>query len=495
MVSSTLTGLSKKRFTALVQGAVLMTTAFHMGSWMNSSFSPGQYSTERFLTEERTEEVHRVLDEGPTGDCAYIFSSTSLDCEIITSTFFWAGPHPQVSNLDTYQSCASNVNYLEWGVSPASVFCLGGFQNGVCPAGNCLDMIALVNHIAEPDEEVIDAVSDFEANVASINGNVLAFGEDEMAFGEDETNIGAVNGDPLFIGIRGQVFKFEGKSDTWYANLASESVQWNLLFNEFESCPKHENMFVTKASVFLRDSGNQITVGVLNKEKFLPGCAEGTVCLGEGSLGIEINNRVIDSPGVYSLDDNAGRVVIHNTYASCSRKWYDYDISKDELNSAGTRALIDSNSQEAAMDLLFKNKGKMLDPEECQSWLDKRAKNRDLFSQNGSWTTVYIETQDISMHMEYRQADETCDSHLIDAWISKVSPKLLAQEWKGILGETRYPKYHSDGREIESGRELLLIGKKDEHYEVKTPYETMFTARHLFSPHDPLSVDSSVAVE
>jgi len=366
-------------------------------------------------------------------------------------------------------------------------------------------MSALMALMVEPDEDVIEAVNDFEANVASISGNILDIQEDEVniafeedkvniAFDEEDGNIGAVNSDPLFIGIRGQVFKFEGKSDTWYANLASESVQWNLLFNEFESCPKHENMFVTKASVFLRDSGNQITVGVLNKDKFLPGCAEGTVCLGEGSLGIEINNRVIDSPGVYELDNNAGRVVIHNTYASCSRKWYDYDISKeDELNRAGTRALIDS--QEAAMDLLFKNKGKMLDPEECQSWLDKRAENGDLFSQNGSWSTVYIETKDISMHMEYRQADETCNSHLIDAWISKVSPKLLAQEWKGILGETRYPKYHSDGSEISSNRELLLIGKKDEHYEVKTPYETMFTARHLIPAHDSLSVDSSVAVK
>jgi len=356
----------------------------------------------------------------------------------------------------------------------------------------------------DPEPEVVAVVNEFEGNVDTFEASGGEFNNDhdlEEFDGENNNdvanpNLAGVNSDPLFIGIRGQVFKFEGKSDTWYANLASDSVQWNLLFNEFDTCPVKENMFVTKASVFLRDTGNKITVGVLDKDKFVPGCKDNTVCLGDGSLGIEINNQVIQSPGVYELADNEGRVVVHNTYAACSRKWYDYEISKkNNLRIADNRALIDTDYQEAAMDLLFKNKGDMLDHKECQGWLDKRAGNGDLFSQNGSWTTIYIETRDISMHMEYRQADETCNSHLIDAWISKVSPNLLAQEWKGILGETRYPKFHDDGSEIDSGRNALLVGKEDAHYEVENKYETEFAARSLFSASNPFIVDSSKTVE
>jgi len=249
-------------------------------------------------------------------------------------------------------------------------------------------------------------------------------------------------------------------------------------------------MFVTKSSVLLRNSNNRITVGVMDKDKFSPGCARDTICLGEGSLGIELNGQVIRSPGEYDLANNAGRVVVHNTYASCSRKWYDYVVSKkDNVRSGGNRALIHNDYQETAMDLLFKNHGEMLDPKQCHSWLEKRAQNGDLFSQNGSWTTIHIETKDISMHMEYRQADEACNSHLIDSWISKVSPAILTEQWKGILGETRYPKYKSDGSEIESDRKALLVGQNDEDYEVTDQYETKFTARDIFS------VDTSAEIE
>ena len=49
--------------------------------------------------------------------------------------------------------------------------------------------------------------------------------------------------------------------------------------------------------------------------------------------------------------------------------------------------------------------------------MEKRAQNEDLFLQNGGWSTIYIETTDTSLHMEYRQTDETCNSHMIDTWI------------------------------------------------------------------------------
>jgi len=464
-----------KQLTTLAKGAILIVSAVHMGLY---TYSSGDASTSRVLNEERAnegsknEEGRRELIE-VRGDCSFttIFAGNKQCTEM--SADLWSGNVEPAAVGEpggvTPEFCEENTNW--WSrtgqLKQFYKFCRGGFVDGECPAGNCLTIDALVS---------LEAWEEFDIEEDEAQG-------DEVIIQADEQNgAGGVNGDPLFIGIRGQVFKFEGKSDTWYANLATDSVQWNLLFNEFETCPKDENMFVTKSSVLLRDSNNRITVGVLDKDKFSPGCAPNTVCLGEGSLGIEINGQVIRSPGEYDLANNAGRVVVHNTYDSCSRKWYDYVVSKkDNIRSGGNRALIHYDYQETAMDLLFKHHGEMLDPKQCLSWLEKRAENGDLFSQKGSWTTIHIETKDISMHMEYRQADEACNSHLIDSWISKVSPVILTEEWKGILGETRYPKFHPDGSEIETDRKALLVGQNDEDYEVTDQYEGEFTARDMFS--------------
>jgi len=498
-----------------------MVSAVHIGLWMHSF---GDYSTGRFLNEERTGvEGKRKLVEAK-GDCSMVLGG-GRKCYPVDG--LWSTP-PTAAEVDaaaveggyTPQFCEDHIDWWRRNSPLATYnrFCQGGFVGGVCPDENCLDyddldllaevgldgaagqIMSLINenHILTPPEQMAQVAHDvgFEVPAASFEDAegipapaVLTQANGGSAIANFEAG---VNGDPLFIGIRGQVFKFDGEDDKWYANLATESVQWNLRFNEFDTCPANENMFVTESSVLLRDSKNRITVQVLDKTQVSPGCAHETVCLGEGSLGLKINDMVIRSPGEYELANNAGRVVIHNTYASCSRKWYDYVVgSKDNVRSGANRALIHNDYQETAMDLLFKNRGDMLDPLECRSWLEKRAENGDLFTQNGSWTTVHIETNNISIHMEYRQADrqagDECKYHLIDAWISKVSPKILDQDWKGVLGETRYPKYDSDGKEIDKDRKALLVGQKDKDYEVKGPYATEFKVR------DILSVHSSVA--
>jgi len=533
MMSSPPTVRAKKKFTRLVKGTALVCTTLHMGSWAYSSFALGDLSTERFLTEEEDQRALREV----LGHCSLDWGSGN--CQKVLSFMYEPDlSPPELDALVTPDFCIDRTDW--WVGSPQARFCEGGFVGTVCPPDKCIDRagIALTELEPETPATIVNLdndpnvqangvlVQDFDATApdtdatapdtdatapdtdatapdtdatapdtdaiaqdndvaqGDVTDNNIAQGNDGNPNGNDG-NAG-VNGDPLFVGIRGQVFKFDGKSDTWYANLATESVQWNLLFNEFDTCPEHENMFVTKASVSLRNSNNQITVGVLDKDNFLPGCADNTVCLGEGSLGLEINGHFIRSPGEYELANNAGRVVIHNTYASCSRKWYDYVVStKNNL-----RNLISNDYQESAMDLLLKHKGEMLDPEDCQSWVENRRQNGDLFSQNGSWTTVHVETNDISLHMEYRQANDACNSHLIDAWISKISPELLAQEWKGILGETRYPKLNADGSQIESDRNALLAGQNDADYEVEGPYEINFAARDIFSVDSP-----SIAIE
>ena len=57
-----------------------------------------------------------------------------------------------------------------------------------------------------------------------------------------------------------------------------------------------------------------ISIGVIDRDIFSPGCNVDTLCLGEGSLGLEINNRMIYSPGEYKLENNGGRVVMYITY-------------------------------------------------------------------------------------------------------------------------------------------------------------------------------------
>ena len=44
----------------------------------------------------------------------------------------------------------------------------------------------------------------------------------------------------------------------------------------------------------------------------------------------------------------------------------------------------------------------MLDPKLCESRMEKLSKNRDLFSQSGDRSTIYIEAPIVSLHMEYR---------------------------------------------------------------------------------------------
>lgn len=290
------------------------------------------------------------------------------------------------------------------------------------------------------------------------------------------------NCDPIILGIKGQVFKFEGKSDAWYANLAvSDLVQWNTYFHKFPDCPQGEDTFVIGTGISV--PGDVISVEVVDANSFFLGCPkQDSVCLADGSLSLAINGNKVTSPGEYPLQ-NGGSVIVHNTFAACSRKWFDFDenMSTESLpkmysDTSSRRLSSRSARQVNAMDLLQQKKGDMIDPDECSGWLNERLGNNDLFSQQGGWATIHVVTPLISFHMEYRQTRKICHSHILDSWISEVSPDLLDQTWKGILGETRYPKYDENGKQIMSDRNLLLAGKIDEDYEVHDRFGTQFKA-------------------
>jgi len=296
---------------------------------------------------------------------------------------------------------------------------------------------------------------------------------------------GGVSGDPLFMGLHGQVFKFEGRSGAWYSNVATKKLQWNLRFNEFETCPEHENMFVTGTTITLYhlsslpftkpEVAHTISIMVADEEKFFPGCQSG-VCLGKGSLKISVDgNTDITSPGDYYLGNNGGRVIAHNTFAACSRKWYDYVMP--EIDDAEEKHRLLHTNRRAPLEFLNDDKGDMLDPENCAPWIKDRAQYGDLFSQEGGWSTIHIETPAISFHVEYRQDEENCYSHSIDAYISQVASVYLEEEWQGVLGETREPKFYPNGEEVMSERSYLLSAKDDKDYEVDGPFGNKFTAR------------------
>jgi len=52
----------------------------------------------------------------------------------------------------------------------------------------------------------------------------------------------SIQGDPIITGLQGQIFKFDGRSDAWYANVASKSLQWNVGFHKFDTCPENEDV-------------------------------------------------------------------------------------------------------------------------------------------------------------------------------------------------------------------------------------------------------------
>jgi len=295
---------------------------------------------------------------------------------------------------------------------------------------------------------------------------------------------GGVNGDPLFMGLHGQVFKFEGRSGAWYSNVATKKLQWNLRFKEFETCPKDENMFVTGTTIMLYQISSPpfmepklahtIEIMVVDEDKFSPGC-QSEVCLGEGSLKISLDGKMdITSPGDYPLGNNGGRVIAHNTFSACSRKWFDYVVDEMDNSEDDNRRNL---QRKTPLEIMNESKGEMLDPKKCTAWMKNRAHDGDLFSQEGGWSTIHIETPTISFHVEYHQDRGNCNSHSIDAWISKISPVLLKDEWQGVLGETRKPKFYPNGEQVTSERSYLLTGEDDRDYEVNGPFGKTFAAQ------------------
>ena len=277
---------------------------------------------------------------------------------------------------------------------------------------------------------------------------------------------GIVN-DPLIVGLAGQRFKFDGHSGSWYSAISAPAFQWNMRISEYDSCPAESNAFVTAAAFsFFDDAGKARTVevNVVNEYNTNVGCGHGADkknCLGDGSIEIVIDGKKTSFGGDYKFLDGSGRILAFNTFSECSRKWYDFDL--DATNKGRSLRSM------GVFDVIGGLKKTMINEDVCGQWLAKRVKNGDLFEQSGHYSTIIIQTEDVSFHVEYKQEHERCNAHSLDVWMSSVTPRLMDQEWQGVIGETKNAP--TTKKDLYSREEMLKF-PDDESYEVNSPYTT-----------------------
>ena len=305
-------------------------------------------------------------------------------------------------------------------------------------------------------------------------------GFDNFSVTSFNCNSGGVNGDPLIMGLAGQLFKFDGRNGAWYSAVSSKSFQWNMKINEYDNCPADSNKFVGGVGFTLFKNGkkgrkpaHKIAVNVVNEFGVQTGCGtDSTNCLANGSLELIIDDKKFVYPGDYQFKDGTGRVVAFNTYYECSRKWYDFDITPVEEEEAGNNNLR-ANRRLATFpgvfDVVRDLENTMVDKDVCDQWITERQTHNDLFKQAGEWSTIIVKTDDISFHIEYKQEHKRCDAHTVDVWIASVSPDLYDEDWEGVIGETKDPSNHA-GEKIE--RDEFLKFPNDDQYEVKSPFST-----------------------
>jgi hypothetical protein len=298
------------------------------------------------------------------------------------------------------------------------------------------------------------------------------------------TFAGGVNGDPLIIGLSGQLFFFDGRSGGWYSAISTPSFQWNMELQTYKNCPYHADNFVSGVGfTFYNRKGKaqkKVKVNVVNPQRGVNiGCGKGSAnCLGSGSLEVIIDGVKHVTGGDYKFKDGGGRIVAFNTFYQCSRKWYDFDVRPPTLEEEGTGLLAGrrlNNDERNVFDVITGLKPTMIDEHVCQKWMTDREERDDLFDQAGHWSTVIIETKDITLHLEYKQQNELCESHSIDVWVSSVSASLLEEEWEGIIGETKDASYDGNNRSVMAkpkSRAKVLKYAKDHDYEVVSPFAT-----------------------
>ena len=286
-------------------------------------------------------------------------------------------------------------------------------------------------------------------------------------------SVPGVNGDPLIMGIQGQLFKFDGRNGAWYSAISAKSFQWNMKISQFEGCPVGSDTFCSGAAFTFFDSRKRktrtIEINVVNEHHVDIGCGESAnSCLGNGSLEILIDDKKIGS-GDYKFEDGTGRVLAFNTFYQCSRKWYDFDVTPEPSAFSSFRNSRRLAAIPGVFDIVRDFQDTVVDKEVCTQWIEERQRLGDLFEQAGHWSTIIVKTEDVQFHIEYKQENQRCNAHSLDVWMSKVSPRMLDETWEGIIGETKAPA--NEKKDVYERDEILKF-VDDGAYEVQNPFST-----------------------
>ena len=293
-----------------------------------------------------------------------------------------------------------------------------------------------------------------------------------------------VNGDPIIMGLAGQIFKFEGRSGAWYSAVSAKSFQWNMKTQKFDGCPMGSDTFLTGVglTVFGTTKTHQVEINVVNPYTVNSGCGNEVNkdfdygCLGAGSLELVIDGHKVVQSIDMPFDDNTGRVIAFNTIGKCSRRWFDFDITPREdrgLRHGKSGRALDVMLGAGIFDVLGSTKDTAVDQDGCSAWTAERKERNDILKQTGTFSTIVIKTEKISFHVEYHQEWERCNAHSLDIWISEVHPDVVEEQWEGVIGETKDLGYdNKKGEKRYMNRESALQFKNDEDYEVVSPYST-----------------------
>jgi len=288
------------------------------------------------------------------------------------------------------------------------------------------------------------------------------------------------------MGLAGQIFKFEGRSGSWYSAASAKSFQWNMRTQKFEDCPVGSDTFLTGIglTVFGKNKKtHKVEVNVVNPYTVNAGCGmkndkeRDYGCLGAGSLELVIDGHKFTQSIDMSFDDNTGRVIAFNTIGKCSRRWFDFDVAPRDARKLRHSRRLDLMNGAGIFDVLSSTKDTSVDKEGCAAWTADRKKNNDILTQAGTQSTIVITTEKISFHVEYRQEWERCSAHSLDMWISEVEPDVAEEVWEGVIGETKDLSYdNKKGEKRYMARENALRFNSDEDYEVVSPYSTVCKA-------------------
>jgi len=170
------------------------------------------------------------------------------------------------------------------------------------------------------------------------------------------------------------------------------------------------------------------------------------------------------------FDDNSGRVVAYNTFAKCSRRWFDFDITLRRRRQLRNQETFLQGA--GIFEVLESTKDTVVGKDGCNAWMNERKESKDILQRTGTFSTVVIKTEKISLHVEYKQEWERCNAHDLDIWITEVDPEVAEEPWEGIIGETKNLGIMDKAEKRFMGRMEALKFEDDEDYEVISSYST-----------------------